>query len=89
MPAVVNAITMTLTLQPGKEKLLILKTKAHSFHTANISYKNISSQPQFFIFQVFSCLCSAAIVYRNHIFDLYKQNKSSESKVKFRQASNR
>ena len=30
----------------------------------------------------------AAIVHRNHFFRLYQQNKSSESKVKFRQASN-
>ena len=40
-------------------------------------------------FPWFSAACAAAIVYRNHIFHLYKQNKSSESKVKFRQASNR
>ena len=32
--------------------------------------------------------CAAAIVHRNHFFGLYQQNKSSESKVKFRQASN-
>ena len=31
----------------------------------------------------------AAIVHRNHFFRLYQQNKSSESRVKFRQASNR
>ena len=31
---------------------------------------------------------AAAIVYRNHFFRLYQQNKSSESKVKFRLASN-
>ena len=37
----------------------------------------------------FSAACAAAIVYRNHFFRLYQQNKSSESKVKFRQASNR
>ena len=37
----------------------------------------------------FSAACAAAIVHRNHFFHLYKQNKSSESKVKFRQASNR
>ena len=43
MPAAVNVISMTLTQQPGKEKLLILKAKIHSFHTANISYKHISS----------------------------------------------
>ena len=30
-----------------------------------------------------------AIVHRNHLFRLYQQNKSSEFKVKFRQASNR
>ena len=35
-----------------------------------------------------SAACAAAIVHRNHFFCLYKQNKSSESKVKFRQASN-
>ena len=36
----------------------------------------------------FSAACAAAIVHRNHIFCLYQQNKSSESKVKFRRASN-
>ena len=37
----------------------------------------------------FSAACGAAIVHRNHFFCLYQQNKSCESKVKFRQASNR
>ena len=37
----------------------------------------------------FSAACAAAIVHRNHFFCLYQQNKSSESKVNFRQASNR
>ena len=37
----------------------------------------------------FSAACAAAIVHRNHFFRLYQQNKSSESKVKFRRASNR
>ena len=40
----------------------------------------------------FSAACAAAIVHRNHFFRLYRlyqQNKSSESQVKFRQASNR
>ena len=32
--------------------------------------------------------CAAAIVHRNHFFRLHQQNKSSESKVKFREASN-
>ena len=36
----------------------------------------------------FSAACAAAIVYRTHIFRLHQQNKSSESKVKFREASN-
>ena len=36
----------------------------------------------------FSAACAAAIAHRNHFFCLYQQNKSSESKVKFRQATN-
>ena len=32
--------------------------------------------------------CAAAIVHRNHFFRLYQKDKSSGSKVKFRQASN-
>ena len=37
----------------------------------------------------FSAACAAVIVHGNHFFRLYQQNKSSESRVKFRQASNR
>ena len=37
----------------------------------------------------FSAACAVAIVHRNHFFCLYQKDKSSESKVKFRQASNR
>ena len=37
----------------------------------------------------FSAACAAPIVHKNHFFHLYQQNKSSESKVKLRQASNR
>ena len=36
----------------------------------------------------FSAACAAAIVHRNHFFRLYQRVKSSDSKVKFRQASN-
>ena len=36
----------------------------------------------------FSAACATAIIHRNHFFRLYQQNKSSESKIKFRQASN-
>ena len=39
--------------------------------------------------QWFSAACAATIVHRNHFFCLYQQHKSSESKAKFRQASNR
>ena len=38
--------------------------------------------------QAFLGACADAIVYRNHFLCLYQHNKSSESKVKFRQASN-
>ena len=38
MPAAINAITMTLIQQPGKEKLLISKTKTHRFETASICF---------------------------------------------------
>ena len=37
----------------------------------------------------FSAVSAAAIVHRNHFFRLYQREKSSDSKVKFRQASNR
>ena len=37
----------------------------------------------------FSASCAAAIIQRNHFFRLYQKDKSSDSKVKFRQASNR
>ena len=36
-----------------------------------------------------SAACSAVVAHRNHFFLLYQKDKSSASKVKFRQASNR
>ena len=36
----------------------------------------------------FSAACAAAIFHRNNFFPLYQKEKSSDSKVKFRQASN-
>ena len=36
----------------------------------------------------FSATCAAAIAYRNHLFCQYQKNKFSDSKVKFKQASN-
>ena len=35
-----------------------------------------------------AAVCAAAIIHRNHLFRFYQQNKSSESKVNFRKASN-
>ena len=37
----------------------------------------------------FSAACAVGIVHRNHIFRLYQKDKSSDSKVKFREAINR
>ena len=37
---------------------------------------------------LFSAACAAAIVHGNHFFCLYQREKSSDSKVEFRQASN-
>ena len=39
-------------------------------------------------FPWFSAACAAAIVHRNHFFHSYQEDKSSDFKVKFRQASN-
>ena len=36
----------------------------------------------------FSAACAAAIVHRNHFFNLCQREKPSDSKLKFRQASN-
>ena len=36
----------------------------------------------------FSAACAAAIFHRNHFFRLHQQNRSSKSKLKFRQAIN-
>ena len=36
----------------------------------------------------FSAACAAVIVHKNHFFCLCQREKSSDSKVKFRQASN-
>ena len=36
----------------------------------------------------FSATCATAIAYRNHLFCFYQKDKFSDSKVKFKQASN-
>ena len=38
---------------------------------------------------MFSAACAPTIVHRNHFFHLHQKDKSPDSKVKFRQASNR
>ena len=40
-------------------------------------------------FPWFSVVCAAAIVHGNHFFRLYQKDKSSDSRLKFRQASSR
>ena len=47
---------------------------------------NSSSQPH--TSSWFSDVCAAAMVYRSHFSRLYQKDKSFESKIKFRQASN-
>ena len=52
-----------------------------------IPHREYQVNPHSFLW--FSATCAAPIVHRNHFFRFYQQNKSSESKLKFRQASNR
>ena len=51
-----------------------------------IPHRRYQVKPHSFLW--FSAACVAEIAQRNHIFRLYQKNNSSESKVKFRQASN-
>ena len=53
---------------------------------AYIPYRKYQVRPQ--ASPWFAAACAAAIVHRNHFFHLYQKDKSSNSKVKFRQASN-
>ena len=48
--------------------------------------QKISSQAS--LISMVSAACAAAIAHRNHFFHLYQKDKSSTSKVNFRQASN-
>ena len=52
----------------------------------DIHFSLISHKPHSFPW--ISAACIAAMVHRNHFFHLHQQNKSSESKVQFRQARN-
>ena len=50
-----------------------------------ITHRNYQVKPHSFPW--FSVACAAAIIHRNHFLWVYQQNRSSESKVKFRKAS--
>ena len=52
-----------------------------------IPHRKYEVKPHSFLW--FSAACAAVIVHRNHFFHLYQIEKSSDSKVKFTQASNR
>ena len=52
-----------------------------------ITHRNYQVKPHSFPW--FSAACAAAIAHRNHFFRLYQRDKSSASKAKFRQVSNR
>ena len=70
--------------------LLLLQVKFVSGFKLELIYVSLTHhkyQVKHHLFPWFSAAC-AAIVHKNHFFHLYKQNKCSEFKVKFRQASN-
>ena len=51
-----------------------------------ISHRKYQVKP--YLSPWFSVSCAATIVHRNHFFCLYEKDKSSDSKVKFRQVRN-
>ena len=61
--------------------LLLLLNFVIRFISMNLRSSPFGSSP------LFSAASAAAIAYWNHFFSLYQKNKSSESKVKFRQTS--
>ena len=52
----------------------------------NIPHRKYQVKPHLSLWS--SASCAAAIVHRNHLFRLCQKDKSPDSKVKFRQASN-
>ena len=66
--------------------LLLLKNFVSGLRLVYIPHRKYQVNPHSSPW--FSAACATAIVHRNHFFRLYQQNNSTESKVKFRQASN-
>ena len=73
--------TQSFMKNGGPQKCL---DKALDVYIPHRKYQVKSHSPPWF-----SAACAAAIAHKNHFFGLYQQNKSSESKVEFRQTSNR
>ena len=72
---------------PLNSVLLLLLVNYVSGFRLELMYISLIASISSSLFPWFSAACAAAIVHRNHFFRLQQQNKSSESKVKFRQAS--
>ena len=68
--------------------LLLLLVKFVSGFRLELIYISLIIQVKLHSSPWFSAACDAAITHRNHSFRLHQQNKSFESKVMFRQASN-
>ena len=66
--------------------LLLLLVNFVSDFRLELMYISLNIKPHSYPW--FSAACAAAIVHRNHFFCVHQQNKSSESEVKYRQASN-
>ena len=68
--------------------LLLLLVNFESGFRLEFTYISliVSIRSNFINLHGFSTACAATIVHRNHFFRLHQQSKSSESKVKFRQA---
>ena len=67
--------------------LLLLANFVSGFRLEFICPSSKASGQASLISTIFSCLCCCHISYKS-LFCLYQQNKSSESQVKFRRASN-
>ena len=67
--------------------LLLLVNLVSGFRLELIYISLIENQVKPHSSSWFSAACAAAIVHRNHFFRLYQKDKSSDFKVKFRQAS--
>ena len=67
--------------------LLLLLVNFVSGLRLELMYISLIKDIRFHSSPWFSVACAAAIVHRNYFFCLYQKDKSSDSKIKFRQAS--